>query len=234
MKNLVRLFLCFLLLIFFIPNSHAQMSVGLRGGVNFANLSLKEVSESTFKTYTRPSFAVLFNYALNPGMSIQVEPSFSQRGTKISDEASIINNNQNLRVVSKGDISANYIEMPILFQYKPMLGKLEGILSVGPEIRLLTTSVKTKLNTKVFINGQLVEDRLEEVSSSGDNSFRNFDFGIVGGAGIAYPVGLVKIFAEGRYHFGLNNLAGKRQDSDLKIHNRGASAHLGVLLPIGK
>lgn len=234
MKDLVRLFLSFLLLIFFIPTSHAQMSVGLRGGVNFANLSLKELSESTFKTYTRPSFAVLFNYALNPSMSIQIEPGFSQRGTKISDDASIINNNQNLRVVSKGDISANYVEVPILFQYKPKLGKLEGILSIGPELRLLTTSVKTRLNTKVFINGQLIQDRMEEVSSSGNNSFRNFDFGIVGGAGIAYPVGLLKIFAEGRYHFGLNNLSGDREDNELKIHNRGASIQLGVLVPIRK
>lgn len=232
MKSVVRLFSTFLLLVFFTSALHAQMSVGLRGGVNFANLSLKEVSESAFKNYTRPSFAVLFNYSLSPSLSIQIEPGFSQRGTKISDDLSAINNNQNIRVVSKGKISLNYIELPVLFQYKRKLKKLEGIVSLGPELRLLTTPEKTILNSKVFINGELTDDRTD--TSNGNDSFRKFDFGLVGGAGIAYPVGTMKIFAEGRYHFGLNNLAGNRQDNDLKIHNRGASAHLGILLPIGK
>jgi len=220
-----------LLFVLFTYASQAQMSVGLRGGVNFSNLSMEDVSSSSFKPKTRLNFGLLFNYSLSSSTSIQIETGFSQRGAKISDDASVMTNNQNFRYVAKGESLLNYIEVPILFQYKPKLGKLEGILSLGPELRLLTSPLKVKLKSKLFINDELVEERTEETSLSGDNNFKEFDFGMVGGAGIAYPVRTLKIFAEGRYHFGLNNL---RKDDDLKIHNRGASVHVGILVPVGK
>jgi hypothetical protein len=231
MKKSLGMFPPVLLFALLTTASQAQMSIGLRGGANFASLSVDDVPSASFEPRTRPCFALLFNFPLSPSTSIQIEPGFSQRGAKGSSDASITMDNQTYRVVGKSKLMLDYIEMPVLFQYKPKLGKLEGIFSLGPEVRLLTAPVKVKANIKIFVDGVLEDEMTEEASASGEEGFRKFDFGMVGGAGIACPLGTLKIFAEGRYHYGLKDLS---KDNEYKVYNRGASVHAGVLLPVGK
>ena len=213
----------------------AQISVGLRGGVNFANFSVEGSDQDfPFKAKTGLNFAVLFNLPISASTSIQFEPGFSQRGARISAKIDQFANNQQIRVEVKGKLLVNYIEMPVLFQYKPKLGKLEGILSLGPELRLMTNNMRAKSSSKAYVNGELVSETSEdETYGSGDDTHK-FDYGIVGGAGVSYPLSSLKVFAEGRYHFGLRNLATSVDGDDSKVHNRGASVHLGILVPIGK
>lgn len=224
-------------LLIFSSISQAQVSVGLRAGANFANLAVEDESgqEYPFKAKTGLNFAVLFNLPIGSTTSIQFEPGFSQRGTKISETVSQVINNQQAKAEVKAKLLINYIEMPILFQFKPKLGKIEGILSIGPELRLLTNNLKQKSSVKSYLDGKLISEEKDESSYSFGEGSRKFDYGVLGGVGLAYPLGNLKIFAEGRYHFGLRNLATPIDaDDNSKVHNRGASVHLGVLVPIGK
>jgi len=227
MKKSVRQFLLLSLCSLAGSVSWAQVSLGVRGGANFATFAVSgDDQDLPFKPKAGLNFAILFNLPLSTSTSIQIEPGFSQRGTRISENSNQLINSQQVKIDIKGKLLVNYIEMPILFQYKPQLGKLEGLLSIGPEVRLMTGNIRAKSRSKVYVDGDLVSDTSEDDSNK-------FDFGIVGGAGVAYPLGAIKVFAEGRYHFGLRNLSSYSGD-DSKVHNRGASAHLGILVPIGK
>ncbi|WP_159468434.1 porin family protein [Dyadobacter sp. 3J3] len=229
------LFLFCLFLLSFVTK--AQMSVGLRAGANFANLAVQDDTgqEYPFKAKTGLNFAVLFNVPIGRTTSIQFEPGFSQRGTRISETVSQVINNQDAKVELRAKLLINYIEMPVLFQFKPKLGKIEGIFSIGPEFRLLTNNLKQKSSVKSYLDGKLISEENDESSYSFGEGSRKFDYGILGGVGVAYPLGILKIFAEGRYHFGLRNLATPIDgDDNSKVHNRGASVHLGILVPVGK
>lgn len=128
----------------------------------------------------------------------------------------------------------NYLEVPLLFQYKPQFEKLQAVFSVGPEARFSAKPLKTKTKRTAYSGGQIV-DQLDKVEVyKGENGIRKFDAGLVAGAGIMYPVGSLKLMAEGRYHYGLSNVYGKGVNELNKTYIHGISAHLGILVPVGK
>jgi hypothetical protein len=207
-------------------NSYAQLTVGIRGGVNFAVWTEPIVPYIPRKG---ANFALLFNKRLSPILSIQIEPGFSQRGARfddISDERPI--NGILVRSESVGDVSFNYFELPVLFQYKPKIGKLEGIISLGPELRFRAGAAKSQYMDKIYENGVLARDQSGKRSFTKD--LRDFDYGLAGGAGLAYPLHSIKIFTEARYHLGLRKI----YTHEINLYNRGASVHLGILVPIEK
>lgn len=227
MKKYLYAFLPFtFLILFFYTDSYAQLHVGLRAGVNFANLKPEAVVP--FKSKTSANFAVLLNRQLNRSFSIQLEPGFSQRGARYDISGEGLLNGIVLRSESVGKIHLNYIELPILLQYKPKIGRLEGILSLGPEVRLQLGAAKFSYTDKIYYGG--VKSMDDSGKTNLGPNLNNFDYGFTGGLGIAYPFHAFKIFTEARYHLGLRKI----YTDGIKIFNRGASVHLGILLPMPK
>lgn len=207
-------------------DTQAQFSAGIRGGVNFANFGPENVI--SFKTRTRANFAVLFNIPVSSVFNVQIEPGFSQRGAKYDISLDAISTGISISSRSLGKISANYIELPLLFQYEPKIGKFEGILSLGPELRLRTGAATLDFIDRHYQNGVLVHDNSGKQSLSANDNFHDFDYGLAGGVGIAYPMQAFKIFTEARYHLGLRKLYANGVD----MYNRGASVHIGIMVPI--
>ena len=215
----------FTFLIFCAP-SYAQYHIGVRGGVNFAKFGPANVID--FKVHVRPSVAVILNKPLNSAFSIQLEPGFSGRGARYDGEMEYVSNNVDVRQVESGKIFANYIEMPILLQYRASLGVFDLLLSAGPDVKVLTGKGRVKGSAKVYQNGVLVVDTDLDEKPDGLNSVRNIDYGLTGGAGLTYPLKNLKLFAEARYHLGLRKII----SSGFHSNNRGLSAHAGILFPI--
>ncbi|WP_439581851.1 porin family protein [Dyadobacter bucti] len=207
-------------------DAQAQLNVGIRGGVNFANFGPENVI--SFKARTRANFAVMFNVPVSPLLSIQIEPGFSQRGAKYDISSVLMSTGISMKSESYGKISANYIELPLLFQYRPKIGKLEGILSLGPELRFRAGEATVDFVDRQYQEGVLIAERSEKLSLSANDNFHDFDYGLAGGAGIAYPMRTFKIFTEARYHLGLRKLYVEGVD----MYNRGASVHVGVTIPV--
>jgi hypothetical protein len=116
-----------------------------------------------------------------------------------------------------------------LLQWKPKIGKFEGIVSIGPELRYRIVKMKLKYTSKVTYDNVVTKDESGVVNTAGGFGQRTFDYGLTGGTCIAYPAKSFKIFEEARYHLGLRPLV-----EELKMYNRGTSFHLGVLVPMGK
>lgn len=218
--------LCAVLFLFLVRGAFAQISVGIRGGVNFSNIRAPKPVE--YKSKPGVNAALLFNIPFNSYLSLQLEPGFSQRGTKFDLDGQRIVDSAWQKTRFFGEISLGYLEVPILFQYKPRIGKFEGIVSLGPELRFRLGPQKVKATTWNYKDGVLVESTYGEYDLTNPNGYRAFDFGLAGGAGVAYPLKFGKIFTEARYHLGL------RKISDADLYNRGMSVHVGVLIPVKK
>jgi hypothetical protein len=225
MKNTTPFRLLIAALIFvFAPKSQAQYSVGIRAGVNFANFKPGAIFDYDAKAGA--NVALLLNRPLNPFLSIQVEPGFSQRGAQYEMSGEGPLDGHILKTKETGKFQLNFIELPILLQWKPRLGKFEGIVSLGPELRYRVGNAKLKYTSKFIYDGVVTKDESGVVNNEGFGR-RAFDFGLAGGAGITYPLKSFKVFGEARYHLGLRPLV-----NNLKMYNRGVSVHVGVLVPI--
>lgn len=227
MKNATIFGLLITALIFIsTANSQAQYCVGIRGGVNFADFQPGTIYY--YDTRVGANVALLFNKPINAILSIQVEPGFSQRGAKYDMSTQGPLDGFILNSQDKGEFMSNFIELPVLLQWKPRIGKFEGIVSLGPELRYRVGKMKLKYTSKIIYNGDVTKDESATIDMEGGFGQRAFDYGLAGGAGIVYPTKSLKIFAEARYHLGLRPLV-----DELKIYNRGASLHLGILVPVG-
>lgn len=214
------------LFLFLVRDAVAQLSVGVRAGVNFSDF--KVPIPVKYESKPGVNAALLLNIPFNRYLSLQLEPGFSQRGTKFDIDGQRIVDSAWQKTRFFGEISLGYLEVPILFQYKPRIGKLEGIVSFGPELRFRLGPQKIKATTWNYKDDVLVEDTYSEYDLTNPNGYRAFDFGLAGGAGIAYPLKFGKVFTEARYHLGL------RKISEADLYNRGMSVHVGVLIPIKK
>lgn len=204
----------------------AQINVGVKAGVNISNFRPNPIA---YKPKSGLNAALLLNVPLSRYFSLQMEPGFSQRGAKIDIDAVWVTGNPVRKNQILGEINLGYFELPLLFQYKPKIGKLEGIVSIGPELRFRLGPQTVNATTREYENGVLVSETTTKYDLKQPNGYRPFDYGLTGGAGIAYPLPFGRIFTEARYHLGL-----RKMSSNVEFHNRGIYIHVGVLIPVKK
>src|SRR5690606_1928152 len=111
-----------------------------------------------YDTRVGANVALLFNKALNSRLSIQVEPGFSQRGAQYETAGESPLNGSILKSEETGKFRLNFIELPVLLQWKPRIGKLTGIVSVGPELRYRVGHAKLKYTSKITYDGVVSKD----------------------------------------------------------------------------
>lgn len=228
MKKMIRFsIISAALFLFLCRDASAQINVGLRGGVNFSNMRVP--SPIDYDSKAGINAALLLNIPFHRYFSLQIEPGFSKRGAKFDIDGEWLVGSTRQRTRMFGEILLGYVEVPVLFQYKPRFGKFEGIVSLGPEFRFRLGPQKIKTTTRKYEEGVLVEDTYMEYDLTQPHGYRVFDVGLTGGAGVSYPLQFGKIFTEARYHYGLRKLAANGD-----VYNKGISIHLGVLIPVRK
>lgn len=225
---------------------NAQVSIGLKGGVNFATLKEKsndpDYDGINLKSKPGLNTGLLVNFRFGESpFSLQIEPGYSQRGGQLKTDESYTSSGVTNRNKMKLQVTANYIEMPVLLRFMPNLGPVEGILTLGPELRYLTQPMKMKIKWSSYENGSLIESSSsnDPVDWDENEDPGKTDFGIVAGLGVALPMEKFKVFAEGRYHYGfpLYNHSttnfGSSTTYNYKLRNQGISVNLGILFPLG-
>ncbi|CAG5009698.1 hypothetical protein DYBT9275_04552 [Dyadobacter sp. CECT 9275] len=206
--------------------------IGAKGGVNFSKWTRETDydSEESLTALTGPSAGFVVKIPFNNFLGLEVEPGFSQRGVV---NTSVLYSDLSDWERNELKLICNYLEMPVLLQFTPRLGPLEGILALGPELRYQIGSLKTKYTTKYYSDYELEFEESGETDLPTEGYIKKFDYGAVGVAGIAFPFSKLKIFVDGRYHYGLGNLDSGVGYSDHKVNNRGISFNAGILYRIG-
>jgi hypothetical protein len=156
------------------------VSGGITGGVNFATLSFDpNQDEFDFGTRTGMVLGGFVTFPLGQHAAIQPEGLFSQKGAS-GEELGV-----------KATIKLDYIEVPVLFVYSSAPPGGSGFqLFGGP-------SAAFKVNSKATATFEG-----ESVDQEFDEEIKDFDFGVVFGAGVSFG----KFSVNGRYNLGLTDI----------------------------
>ena len=187
MKNIRKYFalLAFLTLPFVIAHAQGDFKLGIKGGVNFANLSSSDTHEN--KVLTGINFGVFAKLSITKSFGIQPEVYFTSKGSQQTYE--------NAFATGTAKFELNYIEVPVLAVFN-LTNNFN--FQLGPYASYLVSS-KVKNVSDINFN-------FEDNIASGD--FNKFDTGIaVGfgfdtkliGFGIRYNLGLVTVGKEKTY-----------------------------------
>ncbi len=223
MKKVIVLVLLFVMATISTQSLQAQASI--RGGINIASMSAN-ATEKNYKDYENQSifgfqFAVAMPFKISNNVAIQPELVFIQKGGKsqyVTDEKN--------KYIST--FTSNYIEVPV--SLKLGLGNTSGdgigfYVLGGPYIGIaLNGKYKNELT---FLGVTSTSNKTVDYSNDA-NTEKRIDWGFNVGAGLS----LGKMYLEGRYNLGINNLlddnATNSSSSAPYRRNRGIGLTVGV------
>jgi hypothetical protein len=181
----------FLFILTFLPAFSQQENVtaGIRGGLNMANLYISEVSDENVKFGINGGIYVRNN--INRFIGIQSEFFFISKGAEVFYEKApvLIGSSQ----TGTYKYNLNYLELPVLavFRFTPNFN-----FHAGPYVAtLISANVKDKAS-----NGEV-----KKVTEMDKNQFNTFDYGLAGGLQFDFETGMLGL----RYNYGLREI-GKR------------------------
>ena len=188
----------------------SAQTIGFKIGASFANVSGDDVDEDT-ETLTSLMGGGFIRFGMGP-IGIQPEVLFVTRGWKVEDDAEDVT----------GKFKADYIEVPILAVLPLSLGAgIAPYVFAGPSF--------------AFNIGCTLSGESEGVSVDADCEdfgfdLKSTDIGATLGGGLEFPMGPGALLVEGRYNFGLSNIA-DFEDADVKT--RTAAILAGYSIPLG-
>jgi len=105
-------------------------SFGLRGGVNFQNINGKGENGDKLENDILTGFNIGINAEIPVGIDFYFQPGllYTIKGAKSEDVI--------LGQTINGKVKISYVELPLNFLYKPMLGKGHLLLGFGPYVAL--------------------------------------------------------------------------------------------------
>lgn len=219
MKRSLIVLIAALTLAGLVPQAGAA-TIGLKGGLNLANMALKTTDTATdiptFKTQMGQTggLFVSFNFG---SLAIQPELLYSRRGlsyAEYSDET----------VDVTGRFLADYIEMPVLIKYSLLSGPVKPFLYAGPSIAYL---LEAQQGYDVeYLSG---EEPDYTYRYELENYFKETEIAAVFGAGIDIKLPKVVLSLEGRYHLGLTNVYQPSgvEDDITSLKHKGFSVLIG-------
>jgi len=220
----IKLLFVLLFALLIVSAVNAQHSIGIIGGANFSNLDM-DFQDTNFKVSKRTVFGfggtVDFRFSKNLLLNMQL--LYLQKGA-IAKEAI-----EEIDFIMK----SSFLEVPILL--KAEFGNtFKPYVIAGPSLGFLLSS-----ETEAEILGFKFEGDMKDITKS-------TEYSLVFGIGASYSLGPCSVFLEGRYTYGLTNMA-KEGTFELKngpivetlsvdddtdeIKNRGLQILAGISVP---
>jgi hypothetical protein len=119
-----------------------RTTFGVRGGVNFATITGKNASGTKYDNNINTGYHIGVNAEIPVGTGTYIQPGllYSQKGAEFKG------NNGN------SEVDVNYLEVPVNFVYKPILGTGRMLLGFGPYVGFgLNGQVKGSNGTKTDV-----------------------------------------------------------------------------------
>ena len=215
MKKLMQL-LTLLALFAFATNLPAQ-SVGVKAGVNLANIGGEDTEDGDFNSITGLQFGAVLELPISDRFAIQPEVLYLQKG--FGTELDILGT----KITSTTTL--NYLEIPILAKISLTDSPTKVYVTAGPSFGLgLNGTAKSE-------SGGMEE---EEDIDFEEDELSSLDISAAVGAGVQLPIGPVDFFIDARYLLGLNTIDDSEPEADqVDFKNRGIGLSVGVLFPLG-
>lgn len=203
---------------------NAQISVGVKTGINFADASLSGISETLLpdaKIINTPLAGVNLQYRINEQFSFQPELNYAQRGFEAKASTAFNVLDFNIPVGIKAITKVNYIELPVQLKYKFTTGNVQPYIMAGPSISYATSGTIREVASAI-IDINLGE---QDINLSNKN-FNRWEAGGRLSAGVAFKTLLGEIQLEGSYYHGLTDFF-TNPIVDVHAYNKGFSMQLG-------
>lgn len=173
------------------------ISVGAKGGANFANVSFEGESDATAGRWS-PVAGAFVVLPLHWGIALQTEGLYSVKGARLRGPA------------VDSSLVLDYFEIPVLARVSMNAfgRKLHFVGGPAPAFRM-------RARTRTKFSGAT-----EEIDIAKD--VKSFDLGVAAGAGIEFG----SLLVEGRYTFGVTDINKDRTDA-APAKNRATSVTAG-------
>lgn len=220
--------------------SHAQVSIGVRAGVNLANYkftfgsSTPTSDQPNFDNVTLLTVGVPIEMTISKNFAVQAEINFVQKGFGTTISSINSSGSTSFSFSSDSKIIVNWLEIPILAKAK--FGAAEGVggaLFFGPSLGY-GLSGKSKSKSTTTINGVTTSSTNNETLNFKDDEHSRLDVGLNLGGELTYG----GLFLDVRYQLGVTNMitgdtSGSSND-DVKATTRGLALSVGYRLPLSK
>ena len=202
------------------PASAQPVGIGVKGGINFSNLSddfNMGFGRIAFSSKTGIVVGGYFNIRLLPVITLQPEVLYTEKGGDLSYAES----SENIivfRVPLNGSLNLKYIEVPVLIRARVPVPGISPTVYAGPTIAF---NIESTLDSGPVPN----IDGFSEIDI--EDYIKSMDFGFIVGAGLDFSTPVLQFNIEARYTLGLTDI----DDSDefnSSARNNVASIILGV------
>jgi Outer membrane protein beta-barrel domain len=209
---------------FMMLNIHAQISVGVKIGANFADTRVDGLLENLAPeqtSFTGFTAGVMAEIPMINGLSFRPELNYIQKGFTVSQSFDVDLIGIDMEVGAKARTRINYVELPLLLKYSIGSDMARVYAIAGPSIAYAANAELNPVAT--FI----VDFNLPSIPINLDNNIYNrWEISGVLGAGGEVKAGSGKVFADARYNIGLTNML-NNPVVDLRIKNQGFSVSAG-------
>lgn len=208
MTSVVKFFILAIALFLLALPVNAQLSFGVKGGVNVAEFSFKDqgatIPQSSINGFT---LGAVLEVGLGGNLFLQPEAIFIQKGSELNTSITGLKTN------------VNYLDIPVLLKIKILNSNLLNInLLGGPSFGLALNGEETTAG------GQTID-----VNFGGENGLKRFDLGINAGGGVGINLGSIGVFGDVRYLFGVSNIS---EDANREIKNKGLNLSVGLMFKL--
>lgn len=215
----------------FTANTFAQVSLGVRGGVNWANIHATQTLDNiipNFKSIDNYNFGIVAEIAITDQFAFQPELGFTKKGFGVNEGLDVPLFGVDIPLGLTAESQFSYVEVPLLGKYKFGTEGLSAYLMAGPTVGVATSG---RLVTKadVFVT----EINLTNTPINLDAiDYQRLEIGGTLGAGVAVHTGFGQIFADARYSRGFTQLYDIPLVNE-RVSNSGFGVNVGVMMPIG-
>jgi hypothetical protein len=225
MKRLFTMLLVATVIIMMVLPASAQLiGLGVKGGLNFTNLSGsfsvedEDIEVDDLKYKTGFVIGASYNIGLLPTISLQPEILYASKGAKFEESISFEGETFNL----DGTLDLTYIEIPLLVKVNLPTPGFSPNFYAGPAVAFRSAAKAKFEYSGVFMGIPFSESDEFDIK----DDVKSTDFGLVLGAGLDFGLPVFKLTADLRYTMGLTSIA---EEGDIDIKNKAISLMVGVV-----
>lgn len=205
-------------LIFWSLTSNAQFKFGVTAGIDYSKTNIRRYYQDDFGIFGKATFhfGLSSEYRINEKVNLTADLLFAQKGFTQPIKQESTGNDFLIHNVSDVNVSVNYIEMPILTEFKVPFDKMNVHFGVGPYIAY---GIGGKINLDIESGSNSVQfsdkiywskfDWIRNASLNesivynlGQANIQRFDYGPVVRLGVEYK----SFSVNAEYQYGLANL----------------------------
>lgn len=198
--------------------SNAQLKIGITGGIDYSKTSIRRLYQSDFGIQGKPTyhFGLTSEYKLTDKVFLATDLLFSKKGFKQPTVQEVTANDPQVYKVSYVDVSVDYLEMPVIPEFKVKFEKMNVLFGVGPYVAYgIGGKIKMNIESGTSMSSYSTNIfwkksdwiRSNDLNKSiaynlGQANIQHFDYGSVVRMGIE----IHSITVNAEYQYGLSNL----------------------------